>query len=148
MVSQHALQQVSEGMVSQHALQVSRLTPREEVWSGQRGSPGPQPRGKLRGLAWGVSTPTPEGCLQAHTQGVFPGLHPGTSPGPHPGRSPGPHPWVTPGGLQAHTQEGVSQHALRHTPKGYCCRWYPTGLHSCYTKVGNVIIFVLLYSEE
>ena len=49
-VSQHALQ-----VISQHALQqISR----------------PTPRGKLRGLAWGVYRPTPGGCLQAHTQGV------------------------------------------------------------------------------
>ena len=70
-------------MVSQHALQVSRPTPRGEVegsglggrgggypgphpggklrclaWGG--GSLGPHPGGKLRGLAWeGVSRPTP-----------------------------------------------------------------------------------------
>ena len=57
--------------------------------------PGPHPEGKFRGLARGVSRPTPggsrstpKGGLQAHTQGV--------SPGPHLG--------------------GVSQHALRQTP--------------------------------
>ena len=79
-VSQHALQ-----VVSQHALQqISRgggipaciagfqaLTRGEVEGSGQGGSPGPHPRGKLRGLAWGVSRPTPGG-LQAHTWG---GLH-------------------------------------------------------------------------
>ena len=46
-VSQHALQQVSrEGVVSQHAFQVSRLTPKGKV---------------ERDLARGVSKPTPEG---------------------------------------------------------------------------------------
>ena len=57
------------------------------VWLG-RGSPGPHPGGKLRGLAWGVSMPTPKGGLHTHTQG----------------------------GLQAHSCGGVSQHALKHTP--------------------------------
>ena len=49
-VSQHALQQVSKGVVSQHALQVSRPTPRREVEGDlARGqSQGPHPRGKLR----------------------------------------------------------------------------------------------------
>ena len=55
--------------------------------------------GKLRGLAWGVSRPTPGG-----------------SPGPHPGGSPGPNP----GGLQAHTWGGVS----RLTPAGGCIPAY------------------------
>ena len=53
-------------VVSQHALQVSRPTPRGEVeGSGRgRGSPGPHPRRKLRGLAWGVvSRPIPGGGL-------------------------------------------------------------------------------------
>ena len=40
--------------------------------------------GRLRGLAWGVSRPTP--------RGVSPGPYPGGSPGPHSGGSPGPHP--------------------------------------------------------
>ena len=50
--SQHALQQVSRGVVSQHALQVSRPTPKGGSLggSGQGGSPGPHPRGKLRGI--------------------------------------------------------------------------------------------------
>ena len=85
-----------EGVVSQHALQVSR----------------PTPRGKLRGLVRGVSRPTSKGELEGS------GL--GGSPDPHPGGSPGPHH----GGLQAHTQGGVSQHALRQTPNGYCCGQY------------------------
>ena len=50
--------------------------------------PGPHPGRKLRGLAGGVSRPTPRG-----------------SPGPYPG------------GLQAHTRGVVSQHALRQTPQ-------------------------------
>ena len=75
-VSQHALQ-VSGGVVSQHALLVSRPTPRMELeGSGQGGSPGPHPGGKLRGLAGGVSSPTPRGSRLTLEGG---------SPGPHPG---------------------------------------------------------------
>ena len=79
-----ALQQVSRG-VSQHALQVSRPTPRGKVegdlaggglqaqnqggsWggSGQGGSPGPHPMGKLRGI-WPGGSPGP------HLGGLLPG---------------------------------------------------------------------------
>ena len=61
-------------------------------------------------LAWGVSRPTPEGGLQAHTQGVS-----RTTPG---------------GGC-------VSQHALRQTPlppwmATAVCGTHPTGMHSCF----------------
>ena len=79
-VSQHALQ-VSRGVVSQHALQVS---------SGSQA------------YTWGVSRPKPGGGLQAHTQGVS---------RPTPRGSPGPHLGVC-----------VSQHALKQTPPmdGYC----------------------------
>ena len=55
-VSQHALQQVSGGCLSQHALQVFR----------------PTPKGELEGSVphtGGVSMPTPRGSLQAHTRG-------------------------------------------------------------------------------
>ena len=49
------------GVLYQHALQVSRPTPRGEVEGDLAGgvSPGPQPRGKLRGI-WpgGISRPT------------------------------------------------------------------------------------------
>ena len=49
-------------MVSQHALQVSRPTPRGEVeGSGLGGSPGPHPGGEVEGSGLGG--------LQAHTQG-------------------------------------------------------------------------------
>ena len=107
---------LQRGVVSQHALQVPRPTPRGEVeGSDQRGSPGPHPTGKFRGLAWG---------LQAHNGGVCrPTPRWGGSPGPHPGCgvsrptpgvwSPGPHP-----------EGGVSQHTLRKTPHGYCCGRY------------------------
>ena len=66
-------------------LSVSYSVHRRGVWylSMHCRSPGPHPGGKLRGLAWGVSRPTPGG-----------------SPGPHLRGSPGPHL----GGLQAHTQ--------------------------------------------
>ena len=68
-------------------------------------SPGPHPRGKLRGLAWGG--------LQAHTQGELRGLA-----------------W---GGLQAHTWGSPSPHfggcpacteADTLPADSYCCGWY------------------------
>ena len=62
-----------QGVVSHHALQVSRPTPKGEVeGSGLGGISRPTSRGKLRGLACGggVSRPTLRGGLQAHTQGV------------------------------------------------------------------------------
>ena len=62
---------VHRGVVSQHALQISRPTPRGEVEESGLGggSPGPHPGGKLRGLAWGVSRPTPGGvCIPACTE--------------------------------------------------------------------------------
>ena len=58
MLSQHAFQ-----VVSQHALQVSR----------------PTPRGEVEGSGRAV------GCLQAHTQGEVEGSGLGESPGPYPG---------------------------------------------------------------
>ena len=71
------------GVVSQHALQVPRPTPKGEVkGSGLGGYPGPHPGEKLRSLAWGG--------LQAHTQG---GLR-----------------LTSGGGLQAHTQGGPQAH--------------------------------------
>ena len=77
------------GVVSQHALQVSRPSPRREVeGSGWGGSPGPHPRGKLRGLAWGGLQAHTQGDLQAHTLG----------------------------GLQAHTQGGVPACTEADTP--------------------------------
>ena len=61
-----------ESGVCQHALQVSRPTPRGEVeGSGLGGgSPGPHPGGKLRELAWGVgvSRPTSGGGIPACTK--------------------------------------------------------------------------------
>ena len=46
-------------------------------------SPGPHPRGKLRGLAWGVSRPTPGGGS--------PGTHPGVRVSQHALRQTPPH---------------------------------------------------------
>ena len=67
--SMHCSRSPREGVVSQHALQVSRPTPRGEVeGSGQGGSPGPHPRGKLRGLVWPGGSPGPHvggGCIPA-----------------------------------------------------------------------------------
>ena len=79
------------GVVSQHALQVSR----------------PTPRGKLRGLAGGVSRATPKG--EVEVSGLGGDLQANTQ-----------------GGLQGHTQGGVSQLALRQTLEcilvPYCIR--------------------------
>ena len=81
------------GVVSQHALQVSRPTPRAEVEGSSQGrSPGPHQ---------GV------GVLQAHTQGVSRPTWVVCRPTPI--RSPGPHP----GGSPGLNSGGVSQHALR-----------------------------------
>ena len=107
-----------QGVSSQHALQVSKPTPRGEVEGLARGwFLGPYPSRKLRGLG---GSPVP------HQEGS-PGPHPGV-PRPTPRGSPGPYP----GGLQANTQGvfrpttrgvsspmpgGVSQHALRQTPQ-------------------------------
>ena len=69
----------------------------------------PTPRGRLRGLAWG---------LQAQTQGEVEGSGQGGSPGPHPeGRLKG----LAGGGLQAHTRgkvEGSDKGVSRPTPRG------------------------------
>ena len=80
------------GLVSQHALQVSRPTPSGEV----EGS----------GLGRGISRPTSRGEVEGSAQGG--------SPGPH-WRVGGlqAHTW---GESPSHTQRGVSQHALRQTP--------------------------------
>ena len=97
-------------------------------------SPGPHPGGKLRGLAWGVSRPTPRG-LQAYTWGVFRPT-PGGVSRPTLGGSLGPHPGVsthTPRGVSRHASGGVSRHTFeegeypsmhwgRHPPADiYCC---------------------------
>ena len=49
------------GLVSQHALQVSRLTPKGGLRGLACGVSRLTPKGGLRGLAWGVSRPTPGG---------------------------------------------------------------------------------------
>ena len=83
-VSQHALQ-VSRGVVSQHALQVSRGVVSQHALQVSRGVSGPH---------LGVSRPTPRGVSR-----------------PTPRGSPGPHLGVC-----------VSQYALKQTPPmdGYC----------------------------
>ena len=109
-VSQHALQ-VSKGCVSQHALQVvshhALQVSRGVYPSMPCRFPGPHPRGSLRGLAGGgVSRPTLMGGLQVYTWGGFSRHTWGGSPGPHPG------------GFQAH-MGSVSQHAQRQNPPGW-----------------------------
>ena len=82
--------------------------------------PGSHPGVSLRGLARGVSRPTPRGedqgsglvGLQAHTRGGgSSGVWPGGSPGPHPGGKFRGLAW----GVSRPTPKGVSQHALRQT---------------------------------
>ena len=105
-VSQHALQ-----VASQHVLQVSR---RGGVSQHALQVSRPTAKGEVEGSGWGD--------LQAHNRGG--------SPGPHPEGSPGPHLE----GLQAHTQGGVSQHALRQTPLTATAvgSTHHTGMHSCF----------------
>ena len=96
-------------------------------------SPGPHPRGKLRGLAWGGIQAHNQGSLQAHTSGDLQ-AH-------------------TQGSLLAHTQgvsrptpRGKSQHALRQTPPPQQMATavggtHPTGMHSCFTRADSTSIF-------
>ena len=122
----------SPGGVSQHALQVSRPTPKGELeGSGQGG---------LQTYTWGVSSPHLEG-LQAHTQGGSPGPHLGGVSRPTPGRC-----------LQAHTRGGVSQHALRQTPPRLMASAaggaHPTGMRSClniYLSISHINISFMLF---
>ena len=67
MVSQHGLQ-VSGLVVSKHALQVSRPTPKGEVEGSGLGGLQAHIQGKLRGLAGGLQAHT-GGGLQTHTRG-------------------------------------------------------------------------------
>ena len=95
-------------VVSQHALQVSRSTPRGEVEGDLAGGVSrPTAKGRLRGI-WpgGVSRPTPKGEVEGD---------------------------LARGGLQAHTRGGLSQHALRQTPPTATAAGgtHPTGMHSC-----------------
>ena len=82
------------GVVSQHALQVFRSTPKGEVeGSGLRGVSRPTPREEVEGSGWGVSRPTPGGVSRStpRRRGVS---------RPTPGGE---------GGLQAHTFGRASQ---------------------------------------
>ena len=98
------------GVVSQHALQVSRSTP----------------RGELRGLAWeGVSRPTARGNLRGLACGGF------SRPTPRGGKLRG----LAWGGFSRPTPMGVSHHALRQTAPiadgSAAGGTHPTGMHSC-----------------
>ena len=126
------------GVVSQHALQVSRPTPKEEVeGSGLGGSLGPHPGGKLRGLAGGRGSPG------SHLGGGISRLTPGGVSRPTPRGVSRPTPGEV---LQVHTQGGFS----RPTPWGdisACTEadppsmataaggTHPTGMHSCSSVV-------------
>ena len=118
------------GLVSQHALQVSRPTPRGEVeGSGLgKGSPGTHPGG-------GEVEGSGLGGLQAHTGGIS---------RPTPGRrgSPGPHP----GGIPACTEaDPPMATAVGGT--------HPTGMHSCLVSkltccVGNTLLCLETINQE
>ena len=69
MVSQHAVQQVSGGGIPACLAGFQAHTQGEVEGSGWGGSPGPHPRGKLRGLAWWGLQAHTQGGLQGHTQG-------------------------------------------------------------------------------
>ena len=99
MVSQHALQQVLGGGIPACLAGFQAHTQGEVEGHLARGrSPGPHPRGKLRGI-WpgGVSRPTPKGEVERDLAGgvsrptpkgeVEGGLAGGGSPDPHPGGS-------------------------------------------------------------
>ena len=105
------------GVVSQHALQVSRPTTggklRGLAWGG---SPGPHPGGKLRGQAWEGLRPTLRRGSWGVGPGGSPGPHLGGSPAPHPGGVyfSGPHSWGSPG---PHPGGGYpTMHWGRHHP--------------------------------
>ena len=108
------------GVVSQHALQVSRPIPGGKLrgLASGRGVSRPTPKGEVEGSGLGSLQAHPLGSLQAHTGGLSrPTL--GVSPGPQLGGlqahtwggSPGPHP----GGVSQHTAGGT----------------HPTGMYSC-----------------
>ena len=84
-VSQHALKQVSWGggipaCLAGFQAQTQRAS--WAVWPG--GSLGPDPRGKLWGLDWGVSRPIPRGVSRPTPRGlcVCPSIHWGRPPSP------------------------------------------------------------------
>ena len=115
-VSLHVLQQVSRGrgVVSQHALQVSR----------------PTPGGKFRGI-WpgGFSRPTPKGEVegdQARGRGVSRPTSKGEVEGIWSGRSPGPHLEGSALGVRGLLQgvPGPRVVCVETPPRdGYCCGW-------------------------
>ena len=103
----------SRGMVSQHALQISRPTPTGEVeGSGLGGLQGPHPGGLQAHIQGGLQAHTWGGGLQAHTQGI-------SRPTPRRVSRPTPR-WA-----------GVSQHALRQTPPPWLLLWVIRILLEC-----------------
>ena len=117
----------SWGVVSQHALQFSRPTPRGKLWGIWPGGVSrPTHKGEVEGdLARGVSRPTPKGevvgdqpggGLQAHTKGGSCG---GSGQG----------------GLQAQTRQGCLVPG-GSAPGGWMATaagcTHPIGMHSCY----------------
>ena len=131
-------------MVSQHALQVSKPTPKGEAeGSGRRaGVSRPTASGEVEGSGWGVFKPTTRGKLRG-LAGGSPGPHPGGklrglaggSQVPHP-EGPGSH---RKGGLQAHTLGRVCIPActeadtpLPEQTATAAGGTHPTGMHSCF----------------
>ena len=106
----------SWGVVSQHALQVSRPTPRGEVEGSGLGG--------FQAHTWGEVEGSGLGGLQAHTQGEVERSGLRGSPGPHPGEPPGPHQ----GGSPACTEADTPHPQQTATAAGGT---HPTGMHSC-----------------
>ena len=101
--------------VSQHALQVSRSTTRGKLRGLAKGVSRPTPKGEIEGSGLGgfqahtlgVSCPTPRGCLQAHIQGLSRPMPRGLQAHTWGVSRPRPR-W---GGLQAHTHGGLQAHS-------------------------------------
>ena len=82
-----------QGVVSQHALQVSRPTPKGEVGGLARGGLQAHTQGGLQAHNWGVSRPTPRGvvsrptpgeCIPAYTEADTPPMTATAAGGTHP----------------------------------------------------------------
>ena len=99
----------------------------------QGGSPGSHLGGKLRGLAGGVSRPTPGRKLRG-LAGGSPGPHPGGRLGGLAGEVPRPTPrgvggmvWATPVGIPAYTEAEPPLQQMATAAGGT----HPTAMHSC-----------------
>ena len=138
------------GVVSQHALQVSRPTPRGEVeGSGLGGSPGPHPGGSSgTHVGEGVSRPTPGGVSQHALRQTPPQQTTTAAGGTHPT---GMHSCFifrlrfvdTPKHREAESETDLDTDKLAHNPMGIgfavCALWTP--LHNSI----QIIFYLSLY---